>query len=106
MPLKQSEGLLSGYRAAKEQEALKKKAWHQQPGSRSNRKKSAVAQIWRSTLAAIFLAIRILATIALVLLAIVGLSVLFIPTSEAASWLFWRYRSTNSKFFRNLAIYA
>ena len=25
MPLKQSEGLLSGYRAAKEQEALKKK---------------------------------------------------------------------------------
>ena len=79
MPLKQSEGLLSGYRAAKEQEALKKKHGINSPEVEVIEKKSAVAQIWRSTLAAIFLAIRILATIALVLLAIVGLSVFIYP---------------------------
>lgn len=79
MPLKQSEGLLSGYRAAKEQEALKKKHGINSPEVVVIEKKSAVAQIWRSTLAAIFLAIRILATIALVLLAIVGLSVFIYP---------------------------
>ncbi|MFQ9902168.1 MAG: hypothetical protein ACLRWF_11190 [Ruthenibacterium sp.] len=59
MPLKQSEGLLSGYRAAKEQEALKKKHGINSPEVVVIEKKSAVAQIWRSTLAAIFLAIRI-----------------------------------------------
>ena len=56
MPLKQSEGLLSGYRAAKEQEALKKKHGINSPEVVVIEKKSAVAQIWRSTLAAIFLA--------------------------------------------------
>lgn len=79
IPANQSGNLLSGYRAAKEQEALKKKHGIDEPGVVVVERKSTVAQIWRTTLAAIFLAIRISATIALVLLAIVGLSVFIYP---------------------------
>lgn len=79
IPANQTSNLLSGYRAAKEQEALKKKHGINSPEVVVIEKKSALAQIWRSTLAAIFLSIRILATIALVLLALVGLSVFIYP---------------------------
>ena len=86
MPLKQSEGLLSGYRAAKEQEALKKKHGINSPEVVVIEKKSAVAQIWRSNC---------------------GAECFYLSRPQKQlHGCFWRYRSTNSKFFRNLAIYA
>ena len=98
MPLKQSEGLLSGYRAAKEQEALKKKHGINSPEVVVIEKKSAVAHIPGNTY---FGDHRTRST------GNCGAECFYLSRPQKQlHGCFWRYRSTNSKFFRNLAIYA
>ena len=74
--------LKAAYQEKKEQAALKKK-YDVQTDAIIIEKKNALVQFWRITLKACGIALRVIASIAIAILAIMGLCVLIYPTLRA-----------------------